>query len=94
VAPEKTEQFQGAWEVLTRELCGSHGSLGSRLHRAQDGSWLAYAQWPCRAAWEAAQIESPAGKAALDRMSDAIEHRFDPILLEPVASYLEAEHEA
>jgi hypothetical protein len=31
------------------------------------------------------------GKAALDQLSDAVKHRFDPILLEPVASYLVAE---
>ena len=40
------EQFVDGWSRVTRairEHCGSHGS---RLHRAEDGTWLAYARWP------------------------------------------------
>ena len=88
VLPAKEEQFQQAWEVLTREFYAHEGSLGSRLHRSSDGTWLAYAQWPSRESWEAAEIRTASGKSALDQMADAVEQRFEPILLEPVADYL------
>ena len=88
VVPAKEEQFQQAWEVLTREFYAQEGSLGSRLHRAADGTWLAYAQWRSREWWEAAEIRTASGNSALEQMADAVEQRFEPILLEPVADYL------
>jgi hypothetical protein len=34
------------WNWVTRAIQQSCGSYGSRLHRADDGSWVAYARWP------------------------------------------------
>lgn len=31
---------------MTRAIYATCGSKGSRLHRCDDGSWLAYARWP------------------------------------------------
>ena len=84
----KEEQFVRAWETVTRDFLEHGGSLGSRLHRAPDGTWLAYAQWPSREAWSAAQLRTAEGEAALAKMTDAIAVRLDPWPLEPVADLL------
>jgi quinol monooxygenase YgiN len=88
VAAGKEQQFQRAWESLTRELLASAGSLGSRLHRTSDRVWVAYAQWPSREAWERAAVSSKQGQAAVSSLLAAAEERFEPILLESVADYL------
>ena len=87
VIPGKEAEFVQAWEIVTVTLRGG-GGLGSRLHRVADGTWLAYAQWPNRHAWETAKVTSPEASAALRRLQDAIEERLEPLLLEPVADYL------
>ena len=43
--------FKRGWHALTYELVEKNGSLGARLHRASDGSWISYAQWPDRQTW-------------------------------------------
>jgi heme-degrading monooxygenase HmoA len=40
------EQFIDGWERVTRAIQRACGSYGSRLHRCDDGLWLAYACWP------------------------------------------------
>jgi len=57
----------------TEEIRNEMGGLGSRLHRSDDGSWIAYAQWPSRATWEAAQTTQPSPSAARDLMAAATE---------------------
>ncbi len=44
--------FTDAWKELTQLIYEHEGSLGSRLHRQQDGIFLAYAQWPDRPTWK------------------------------------------
>lgn len=90
VTPEKESDFVQAWETVTRHIRDSKGGLGSRLHRVTDGTWLAYAQWPSRQAWEALQVSDLEMQTALRRFQDAIEERLEPLLLEPVADYLAA----
>ena len=46
--------FAVDWAVVTRWLRDHRGGLGSRLHRAEDGTLVAYAQWPSSAARDAA----------------------------------------
>ena len=52
VNPEREADFIKAWSQLTAEIYARQGSLGSRLHRADDGLFVAYAQWPSRHVWE------------------------------------------
>jgi hypothetical protein len=66
------DQFQRAWMTLTEEIKQDHGGLGSRLHRSADGSWIAYAQWPSREAWEAAGTGQQAPSSARQQMAAAI----------------------
>jgi heme-degrading monooxygenase HmoA len=51
--PGKERQFRRAWSTVTLALRERFGSLGSRLHRCEDGTWAAYAQWPNKKSWKA-----------------------------------------
>ena len=86
--PGSEEAFRAAWETVTRIIRREHGGLGSRLHRTAEGLWLAYAQWPDRASWEALQKAPAADPVASGIMRDCVERRLEPILLEPVADLL------
>ncbi len=46
VRPGFEEQFVDGWARVTRAIHAGCGSYGSRLHRASDGTWVAYARWP------------------------------------------------
>jgi hypothetical protein len=88
VAESQVEQFKGAWEIVTKEIRDHEGGLGSRLHKASDGTWIAYAQWPNREKWKSANVTTEEGKRALEILTQAVEERLPPILLDPVADYL------
>ena len=70
------QDFQDCWRVLTEEIYRDCGSLGSRLHRAEDGTWFAYAQWPDRAAYDAARNIPDTDEAARARFRDSIAESF------------------
>lgn len=89
LVPGKEALFQQAWEQLTQEIRAHADGLGSRLHRAQDGTWTAYAQWPSREAWESADVTTDTARAAMQVLAETVAHRFDPILLEPICDRLE-----
>lgn len=40
------EQFISSWSKTTQGIYLFKGSLGSRLHRDNNGAFIAYAQWP------------------------------------------------
>ena len=79
----KEAECREAWARLTEALRRQRGGLGSRLHIADDGTWVAYAQWPDRETWAAAQlVESPDPEAS-ERMDASIAARLAPIAMEP-----------
>ena len=47
--------FLESWHRITEGIYQHSGSLGSRLHQAEDGVWVAYAQWPDRQTYDAAK---------------------------------------
>jgi hypothetical protein len=51
--------FEKTWHQLTQLIYEHEGSLGSRLHKDVSGSYIAYAQWPDKMAWEAAGDKLP-----------------------------------
>jgi heme-degrading monooxygenase HmoA len=53
VKPGKENQFREGWRRATEAIVKRYGSYGSRLHRADDGRFVAYAMWPDEAAWQA-----------------------------------------
>ncbi|MFN3856692.1 MAG: antibiotic biosynthesis monooxygenase family protein [Caulobacter sp.] len=54
VTPGKEEQFREAWRRGTRAITRIYGSFGSRLHQAEDGRFIGYAEWPDEATWREA----------------------------------------
>jgi quinol monooxygenase YgiN len=69
-------QFREGWRAMTASIAATRGGLGSRLHRAQDGSWVAYAQWPDQATYEAGHAAASANVAAAALMAQSIAERF------------------
>ena len=45
VDPREEEAFQEGWERVSTAVKEHFGSLGSRLHRAADGTYMSYARW-------------------------------------------------
>jgi heme-degrading monooxygenase HmoA len=54
VVPGLEAQFEEGWKRGTERIAKEFGGLGSRLHRTEEGVYIAYAQWPDEAAWEKA----------------------------------------
>ncbi|GGR32848.1 antibiotic biosynthesis monooxygenase family protein [Streptomyces netropsis] len=86
--PGKEEQFVAGWHRVTAAIHTRCGSYGSRLHQADDGTWVAYARWPDAETREQCAAADPEGVAM---MRDAIAERFpetrlrivDDMLAEP-----------
>jgi quinol monooxygenase YgiN len=51
----REKDFRECWHRITEGIYQRSGSLGSRLHQADDGTWVAYAQWPDRQTYDAAR---------------------------------------
>ena len=83
------EQFELSWAEHTREIKEKLGGLGSRLHKSDEGSYLAYAQWPCRERWEnAAPLDTTSRRAMQDALlSLETVYRLELVnnLLEPIS---------
>ena len=87
IKPEKEAQFIDAWSEITAYYRENFGSLGSRLHRGDDGVFYAYAQWKSAEQRENAFRNSPQSEAGA-KMREAIEESFDEVRLEVLADYL------
>ncbi len=73
------QRFRVAWARMTDAIRTTRGSLGSRLHRAADGTYVAYAQWPSRAHYDRQTTSGSADADAGSEMAACVEERF-PIL--------------
>jgi hypothetical protein len=87
IKPEKEAQFIEAWSEITAFYRENFDSLGSRLHRGDDGIFYAYAQWKSAEQRENAFQNAPAFEART-RMREAIEENFEPVVLEKISDYL------
>ena len=91
VHPGKEEQFRAAWRRGTRLIQEKYHSLGSRLHRDQDGRFIGVAEWPDEATWQKAfdarmVYDDPETRAAfVDAVADTAE---EPLLLMQVTDDL------
>ena len=86
--PGMESSFIAAWSQVTESLRTERGSLGSRLHKGDDGLWYSYAQWPSAEAREEAFALGSVDSTASAAMEAAIAERFPEIALEPVADFL------
>lgn len=79
------QQFVDGWERVTLAIRSECGSYGSRLHRGDDGTWLAYARWPSADARAECDFQEEEG---LRLMQDAIDERFSELTCELVSDLL------
>ncbi len=86
--PGTESQFAAAWAERTRAIRNHDGGLGSRLHRADDGWLVAYAQWPSREAWGAFMAQSATPSPAAILMRSCIAASEPPVCLEVVEDLL------
>ena len=69
-------QFVDGWERVTRAIYARCGSYGSRLHKCEDGTWLAYARWPDAATRDLCDHQEQEGRRL---MREAIAEDFEDI---------------
>ncbi|MEO7540302.1 MAG: antibiotic biosynthesis monooxygenase [Pyrinomonadaceae bacterium] len=70
--PGLEDQFVESWSAITRYYRDNAGSLGSRLHKGNDGIWYAYAQWHSPGDREQAFDQIP-DHPARERLQEAID---------------------
>lgn len=54
VVPGLEAQFETGWRRGTERIAAEFGGWGSRLHKADGGVFVAYAQWPDEETWKKA----------------------------------------
>lgn len=93
-------EFRAAWEDLTAWMEQRYGALGARLHRTDNGNFVAYTQWPDQRAWEKSctlQEEGAEQKAAPEpdegdeisqRLLATVEEAWSPMFLSTVSDRL------
>ena len=81
LVPGADDRFERGWSDMTRSIKAQCGSYGSRLHRCDDGTWVAYAVWPDRETWQRCKPDNPGAASA---MNDAIQEHFEPLRLSVV----------
>lgn len=75
----KQDDFISSWEVVTDHYLTNHGSLGSRLHKISDNSFIAYSQWPSKQARDIAFNLNDAPQQAIDTMEQSIITTHSPV---------------
>jgi heme-degrading monooxygenase HmoA len=88
IKPGKEQQFTEAWSQVTEFLRDKRGSLGSRLHRGNDGLFYGYAQWKSDEERQNAFQNSVEINDAIEKMRDSIKETLPEIMLEPIADFL------
>lgn len=81
VHSSRADQFVSAWESLIGLYRQLYGAVGGRLHRTDDGQWLAYTQWPTRDQYLLAMERGIPDPRIAERMNDAVSKRLDPLFL-------------
>ena len=84
------DNFRRAWSEMTESIAAAYGTHGSRLHRSDDGEFIAYAQWPSRARWEQAQQAPSVNATAAEAMRACISERFPIVPLDVLDDLLRA----
>jgi heme-degrading monooxygenase HmoA len=83
--------FRQGWREMTKSIYLARGSLGSRLHRAEDGTWVAYAQWPDEETWRRAREAGSANEDAARKMREGSAGLISEEYLEVADDLLRAE---
>ena len=86
----RARDFREGWRQRTKEIYRQAGSLGSRLHQAEDGTWVAYAQWPDRQTYDAAQNVPVIDSEARTMFRESIEEAYPDIYMNVADDLLQA----
>ena len=79
--PGTDEEFRDAWRRATEAIYQHRGSLGSRLLKADDGTYYATAQWPTQESWERRSEPEDADPEASQLMRQLTETSYPPVRL-------------
>jgi heme-degrading monooxygenase HmoA len=82
VKPGTDAAFRDAWRSATESIRMRYGTGGSRLHRTDEGEFMAYAVWPSRDTWVEARKLPSANPEAGAKMRDCIEESFPSVMLD------------
>jgi len=85
--PGREDSFAQGWELVTRAIRATCGSYGSRLHRADDGTWVAYALWPDSESRDRCDHAEDEGERL---MAEAVLERLPTITMTTVSDLLTA----
>ena len=85
------KDFLAGWHRRTEEIYQHCGSLGSRLHQAEEGLWVAYAQWPDRPTYDAAQSVPVIDAEARMMFRESIEESYPDIYMDVIDDLLQAQ---
>lgn len=81
--------FCEGWRRLTLEIRDKHGGWGSRLHKAEDGTFVAYAQWKDQEARDAAfASQTVIDTEAVELMRRSIAQRLPDVYMDVVDDLL------
>jgi hypothetical protein len=58
IHPHRNEAFESSWKDVTDLIYRHGGSLGSRLYKISETSYMGLAQWPDRQTWENSDVSS------------------------------------
>lgn len=81
IKPGREAVFQEGWRRITLEIREKRGGWGSRLHKAEDGTFIAYAQWKNQETREAAFKIPALDTDAAEMMNSSIEERFPAVYM-------------
>ena len=84
----REDQFVRAWSEVTQAFIDHCEALGSRLHRAGDHQFVAYAQWPSRSVREEAELPPAVTEGAHAEMRECCERIETVFELTPVTDHL------
>jgi len=58
IQPQQNEAFEEAWKEVTKLIYHHCNSLGSRLYKASEDSYIGIAQWPDRQTWDKSDVSA------------------------------------
>lgn len=87
IRPGHERRFEENWTIVTEAMRDQCGSYGSRLHLAENGEYVAYAQWPDLQSRRRCDLD-PVASRARQNMRDAIEHSYPEQPLAARADFL------
>lgn len=88
IKPDCEAEFQEGWRRITLEIRENCGGLGSRLHKSEDGTFIAYAQWKDKETWENAREIQTIDEEAAEMMRDSIEERLPTVFMNAIDDLL------